>query len=95
MTARRDSAYEAAPELGSFHPKSLAAEGAGQGFLSFEKIGLKRVCAKKMDAHHEHPFFLHLYGVANWLEREFTASASCPKSLLSDARFAIRSEFTN
>ncbi len=42
-----------------------------------------------MDAHHEHPFFMHVYGVANWLEREFTASASCPKSLLSDARFAI------
>ena len=36
-----------------------------------------------MDAHDEHPFFMHLYWVANWLEREFTASASCPKSLLS------------
>lgn len=36
--ARRDSASEAAPDLGSFHPKSLAAEGASQGFLSFEKM---------------------------------------------------------
>ena len=43
--ARRDSASEAAPALGSFHPKSLAAEGASQGFLSFEKIGLKSFCA--------------------------------------------------
>ena len=63
--ARRDSASEAAPDLGSFHPKSLAAEGASQGFLSFEKIGLKRFLRKKMDAHHEHPFFMHVYWVAN------------------------------
>ena len=47
-----------------------------------------------MDAHHEHPFFMHVYWVANWLERKFTASASCLKSLLSDLRFSIRSEFT-
>lgn len=45
--ARRDSASEAAPDFGSFHPKSLAAEGASQGFLSFEKMVKKLFAHKK------------------------------------------------